>query len=131
MAEAGERSAAELPAREGSASEEEAWAAVRASWGDEAAHEAYLARFGDLGGLAVAGGRYRAALLERPEDAVASRWRDEVVRRATAQALATLPRSSPAVRSSAKRLRALLAALVGALLALAAYEAVRILGARS
>lgn len=74
--------------------EARAWAAVVAAWEDEAAHRAYLARFSDLDGLARAGGRYRAVLVERPADAVAARWRDEVVKRATVQGLAMLPRTA-------------------------------------
>jgi hypothetical protein len=77
-------------------SEEEAWAAVRAAWGDDAAHRAYLARFSDLEGLAVAGRRYRDALVAAPADPVAARWRDEVMKRATVAGLAQLPRSAPA-----------------------------------
>lgn len=80
----------------GLSSEEEAWAAVRAAWADDAAHRAYLARFPDLEGLAVAGRRYREALAAAPADPVAARWRDEVVRRATVAGLAQLPRGAPA-----------------------------------
>ncbi len=76
-------------------SEPEAWEAVVARWADESAHRAYLARFTDLDGLAVAGRRYREALAARPADPVASRWRDEVVRRAMAQGLAQIPRARP------------------------------------
>ncbi|BDG03476.1 hypothetical protein [Anaeromyxobacter oryzae] len=75
--------------------EPEAWARVLAAWEDDAAHHAYLARFGDLEGLAVAGGRYRAVLAERPGDPVALRYRDEVVKRATVAGLAQLPRTRP------------------------------------
>lgn len=79
------------------AEEEEAaaWAAVLAAWDDEAAHRAYLGRPLDLDGLALAGRRYRAVLAERPDDALAVRGRDEVVKRAMAQGLASLPRTSP------------------------------------
>jgi hypothetical protein len=72
--------------------EEQAWERVLASWPDEAAHRAYLARCTDLDGYAVAGGRYRGVLAERPEDAMALRMRDEVVRKATVFGLASLPR---------------------------------------
>lgn len=72
-----------------------AWGAVLAAWEDEAAHRAYLARALDLDGLARAGRRYRAVLAERPDDAIAARFRDEVVRRAMVQGLAALPRSAP------------------------------------
>jgi hypothetical protein len=77
-------------------SEDAAWAAVVARWDDEARHRAYLARFEDLDGLAAAGARYRGVLLARPGDAVAARFRDQVVRRAMAQGLAALPRTDPA-----------------------------------
>lgn len=75
--------------------EAEAWAEVVAGWDDEARHRAYLARFPDLDGLARAGARYREALAARPDDPVARRWRDEVLRRAVAAGLASLPREQP------------------------------------
>jgi antibiotic biosynthesis monooxygenase (ABM) superfamily enzyme len=80
-------------AAEDDAGEAAAWAEVEAAWTDEARHRAYLARFHDLEGLAAAGGRYRAALAARPGDPIAARFRDEVVRRAVAHGLASLPRS--------------------------------------
>jgi hypothetical protein len=72
-----------------------AWAAVVAAWQDDEAHRAYLARPMDLDGLALAGRRYRAVLAERPGDAVAARYRDEVVKRAMVQGLASMPRTAP------------------------------------
>lgn len=106
----------------GLAGEAEAWARVLEGWADEAVHRAYLARFVDLEGLAVAGGRYRAVLAERPTDLVARRWRDEVVKRATVAGLASLPRSSPEaadrVRVSVRRVAT--AAVVLVLVALLA-----------
>jgi hypothetical protein len=74
--------------------EAKAWEAVVASWQDEAAHRAYLARWPDLDGLTRAGKRYRAVLAVRPADPVAQRWRDEIVKRATVQGLAQLPRTA-------------------------------------
>jgi hypothetical protein len=99
----GEPGAASAPVTSGPAAPEaaapdpepEAWARVVASWDDEAVHGAYLARFGDLEGLAIAGGRYRAVLDARPDDPVARRFRDEVVKRATVAGLAQLPRTRP------------------------------------
>jgi hypothetical protein len=86
--------------------EEEAWALVLARWGDEEAHRAYLARFADLEGLGRAGQRYREVLASRPEDPVAARWRDEIVKRALVEGLAQLPRTPPprAVSPGARRL---------------------------
>ncbi len=75
--------------------EETAWAEVLAAWEDEERHRAYLARFTDLDGLAVAGRRYREILAARPGDALASRFRDEVLKRAMAQGLMSLPRTKP------------------------------------
>jgi hypothetical protein len=75
--------------------EEHAWAEVVLAWDDPGAHRAYLARFGDLAGLALAGRRYRAVLIDRPDDPMAARFRDEVVKRATVQGLAQLPRTTP------------------------------------
>jgi hypothetical protein len=100
--------------------EDAAWAALQDRWTDEEAHREYLGRPWDLEGLAEAGRRYKAALDAAPEDAVARRWRDEVVRRATAVALAQIPRTrpprqvSPGVRRAAVAAAALLlAALIG------------------
>jgi hypothetical protein len=101
--------------------EPEAWARVVAAWGDEKVHQEYLARFRDLEGLAVAGGRYRAVLDARPDDAVARRFRDEVVKRATAAGLALVPRTRlPAVAPRALKVVAvgLLVALLVAVLVL-------------
>jgi hypothetical protein len=106
------------------AAEAEAWARVVAAWEDEDAHRAYLARFADLEGLAVAGGRYRAVLAERPGDAVAARFRDEVVKRATVQGLASLPRTVP--RQAGKLQRALAVAALLAVGAAAAWAAFRL-----
>ena len=92
-----------------------AWAGVVGRWEDEAAHRDYLARHPGLEGLARAGGRYRAALEARPGDPVALRWRDEVLRRATALALAQLPRTAPpraAVASGPRRVAVALAVLL-------------------
>jgi hypothetical protein len=75
--------------------EPDAWARVLRSWNDEAAHRAYLDRLLDLEGLAVAGGRYRAVLARRPDDPFAMRHRDEIVKRATVQGLALLPKVKP------------------------------------
>ena len=99
--------------------EAEAWAEVLAGWNDEARHRAYLDRFDDLEGLAAAGRRYRGALLARPGDAMAARQRDEVLRRALAQGLASLPRTAPAARSPIA-VRAAALAVLGALVAAAA-----------
>jgi hypothetical protein len=73
--------------------EEEAWAEVVSRWDDEAVHRAYLARFGDLESLSAAGRRYRAVLGERPDDGMARRMRDVLLKKATALGLATLPRT--------------------------------------
>ncbi len=108
------------------AGEAEAWAEVLAGWRDEARHRAYLDRFTDLEGLAVAGRRYRDALLARPGDPVAARLRDEVIRRAMAQGLAALPRTAPAVARPRTALRvaafAIAASLAAAALLLAAAQ---------
>jgi hypothetical protein len=92
---------------------EAAWADVLARWGDEAAHRAFLDRFGDLEGLAEVGRRYRDVLAARPSDEAARRWRDEVVKRATALALAQMPRTRPP-RELPRGLRITLLALLGA-----------------
>jgi len=96
-------------------SEDEAWAQVLAAWGDEAVHRAYLARFVDLEGLAMAGGRYKAVLAERPDDAMAARMRGEVVKKAMVYGMAALPRTRRReLPRWARRLVTLLALLGGA-----------------
>ncbi len=112
----GERAA---PADEAVPGEAEAWAEVLAGWEDEGRHRAYLARFTDLEGLAAAGRRYRDALLAHPGDAVAARQRDEVLRRAVAQGLATLPRDPPGAPRVRTAARVAAVALLGALVAAA------------
>jgi hypothetical protein len=87
--------------------EEAAWAEVLLAWGDEARHRAYLDRFSDLEGLAVAGRHYRDALTARPGDAIAARFRDEVLKRAMARGLVSLPRPAPADRKPRTLFRAL------------------------
>jgi hypothetical protein len=103
---------AERAALDDAAAEAEAWSAVVARWDDEAAHRAYLARLGDLDGLAAAGRRYRGVLADRPGDPIALRFRDEVVKRATVQGLATLPRVAPAPAASGVVRRLILVACV-------------------
>jgi hypothetical protein len=102
----------ETPAPPGDAAEAAAWEALRSRWEDEAAHRAFLDRFRDLPGLARAGARYREVLEGRPDDGPAGRGRDEVLRRATALALAAAPRPVRAPVPSPWVKRGLLAALV-------------------
>lgn len=97
--------------------EARAWAELLGRWDDEGAHRAFLDRFRDLDGLARAGGLYRDVLAARPDDAVARRWRDEVVRRATVAGLASLPRSTPGVAQAPRWVRPALVALLGAAIA--------------
>ena len=99
-----------------------AWDDVVRGWADEARHRAYLDRFTDLEGLASAGRRYRAVLVDRPADPVALRWREEVVRRATVSGFAAIPREKPAWSGVPRWLRTLavavgIAGLAGWLLA--------------
>lgn len=75
--------------------EDQVWQEVLAHWEDESAHQAYLTRFADLDGLTQAGRRYSSVLEQKPNDPVAVRWREEIVKRATVQGLALLPRTSP------------------------------------
>ncbi len=113
--------------------EAEAWAEVERAWKDEERHRAYLARFGDLEGLAVAGARYRGALAARPGDAAALRFRDEILRRATALGLGSAPRAGPERTRSPRIARgaALAFALVlAAAAALAAFRLFSALGGR-
>jgi hypothetical protein len=120
-----------VPPEPSAETDDEAWTAVLARWDDEEPHRAFLARFADLEGLAGAGRRYRQALSERPGDAVALRWRDEVLKRATVQGLMQLPRAF-APRASPKLVRwAVLAGMVGASALAAGWMVWRLLGPRS
>ena len=113
-------------------SEEAAWAEVLAAWSDEAAHRRYLARFQSLEALPVAGSRYKAVLDERPDDVMALLMRGEIVKKATAYALAAVPRTPPAMAKGTRRLRLALALVAGAVAAWAAFQLiVLLLGARS
>ncbi len=103
-----------------------AWADVLAGWDDEARHRAYLARFRDLEGLARAGRRYRDVLAARPGDAIAARFRDEVLKRAVAHGLASLPREKPELPRAKLAVRVAAGVVVGALLLVAALMAVRL-----
>ncbi len=118
------------PAPSAPSEEEQAWSLVLGAWGDESAHRAYLARFVDLEGFAVAGARYRAVLAERPQDAVALRMREELLRKATLVGLGSLPRSEAPRRV---RRAIVVFGLLGAIAALAvAFVALyRFLGAAS
>ncbi len=104
-----------------------AWAEVLAGWEDEARHRAYLARHQDLEGLATAGRRYRDVLAARPGDAVAARFRDEVLKRAVAHGLASLPREAPDLPRAKLALRVAAGAVLGGLLLAAAIMAARLL----
>jgi hypothetical protein len=119
---------AATPAPANDAADDEAWAAVLARWEDEEPHHAFLARFGDLAGLAEAGRRYREVLAGKPGDPVALRWRDEIVRRATAQGLMQLPRTSPPAVSPKLVRWAVLAGMIGAGALAAGWMAWRLFG---
>ena len=110
--------------------DDDAWRLVVARWADDGAHRDYLDRFTDLEALAVPGRRYREALQERPGDPVAARWRDEVLRRATAQGLASLPRTEPKrSRSSPRALAfAVLAVALAGLVGFAVFQGARLAG---
>jgi hypothetical protein len=102
---------AENAQAESASAEEAAWAEVLLAWDDEARHRAYLDRFRDLEGLAVAGRRYREVLTARPGDTIATRFRDEVVKRAMVRGLVSLPRPAPAAEKPRTIFRAVLVAV--------------------
>ncbi len=105
---------------------EAAWADVTARWGDDSAHRAFLDRFGDLPGLAEAGRRYKAVLDLQPDEAVARRWRDEVVKRVTVLAVAQLPRTPPPRQVAPGLRRALLVAAAAASLSAVVWALLRL-----
>jgi hypothetical protein len=112
---------------EADAAEAGAWAEVLAGWEDEARHRAYLARFHDLEGLATAGRRYRDVLAARPGERIATRFRDEVLKRAVAHGLASLPRQAPEHPRAKLAVRVAAGAVVVGLLLAAAVMAARLL----
>jgi len=95
--------------------EEAAWAEVLSAWDDEARHLAYLARFSDLDGLALAGRRYREVLAVRPGDPLAARFRDEILKRAVVHGLSSVPRIQPAPGRNPVLVRALVVAMAAAM----------------
>jgi hypothetical protein len=107
--------------------EARAWAEVLAAWEDEAVHRAFLARFADLEGLARAGARYREALALRPDDPVAGRWRDEVLKRATAAGLASIPRAAPAASRVPRWVRPAFLAFLAAAVAVLSWSLFRVI----
>jgi len=111
--------------------EEGAFAELRLRWQDDDAHRDFLSRFSDLEGLARAGARYREVLAASPSDEPAARGRDEVLRRATALALASAPRrpAVPEVPGAVKW--GAVALLAGALLGAAAWVAWSVAGLRA
>ena len=104
-----------------------AWADLRARWDDPAAHRAFLSGCADLDALARAGARYRAALQERPDDAIAAAGRDEVLRKATVLGLAAVPRTAPPAPVSPWVKRGLLAVLAVLLVGAVAWTALAFL----
>jgi len=113
------------------ADEATAWAEVLAAWEDETAHRGYLGRCLDLEALARAGGRYREVLAARPDDPVAARWRDEVIRRATAAGLASIPRGGPAAPRLPRWVRPAFLGLLGAVVLGCAVALFRLLSSWS
>jgi hypothetical protein len=105
---------------------EAAWAEVTARWSDDGAHRAFLDRFGDLAGLAEVGRRYKGVLDAQPDEPIALRWRDEVVKRAAALALAQLPRTKPPRQVSGRLQRVLLVAIASASLAAIGWMLLRL-----
>jgi uncharacterized Zn finger protein (UPF0148 family) len=57
---------------------DEAWAALEASWADEAAHKRFVERAAETDGLDVAAARYRAVVRARPDDEPARRGLERV-----------------------------------------------------
>src|SRR5512140_636984 len=112
---------------EAEVAEAAAWAEVASGWEDEARHRAYLARFQDLEGLATAGRRYRDVLAVRPDDPIAARFRDEVLKRAIAHGLASLPRQAPELPRARLAVRVAAGVVIGGLLLAAVLMAARLL----
>lgn len=108
--------------------EDTAWAELLAHWDDDGAHRAFLdaAAARGLEGLGGAGQRYRDVLAARPGDPMATRGRDEVLRRALAQGLAQLPRSVPAAASRPGLARGIALVFAVLLVLVAAFVTIRL-----
>jgi hypothetical protein len=109
-----------------------AWAELLRHWDEEAVHRRLLDSACDLEALAEVGRRYRRKIEERPGDALALRFRDEVVERASVLALASLPRTpAPRTLPSSYRKAALVAIALGSVAVLSwAFLRVAVGGAR-
>ncbi|AKU93038.1 hypothetical protein [Vulgatibacter incomptus] len=70
---------------------ERGWARVLTCWNDPAAHEALVAEAAARGSFAELGGLYRRVIETRPTDERALAAREEILRRATAHLMVTLP----------------------------------------
>jgi hypothetical protein len=75
---------------------EKLWADLRASWNDEALHDAFVKHCSVSGRLPAAGRLYRALLDREPGNALATRMQARIVGMATALLTPTQPRG-PAV----------------------------------
>jgi hypothetical protein len=84
----------------------DAWRGLAARWEDEEAHDRLLALAMARGELAMVGRLYRLWLARAPDDTLARRGRDEVVRRATLAVPAQAEPSGPA--PGQKRLKTVL-----------------------
>ena len=76
---------------------ESGWQRVQASWDQSAAHERLLSEALARDDLASLGARYRGYLEAHPGDAMATRAREELLRRATAAMLTRLPREESGI----------------------------------
>ncbi|MBZ4421605.1 hypothetical protein [Myxococcus sp. RHSTA-1-4] len=106
----------------------DAWRALSEHWEDEEAHDRLMTLAMARGELAMAGRLYRLRLARVPEDAMARRGRDEVVRRATLAVPGPGELSGPS--PTQKRMKTVLAAvmfLVVVVLAVLVFQNLRAL----
>lgn len=108
----------------------DAWRALAARWEDWDAHDRLMTLAVGRGELAMAGRLYRIRLARVPDDAVARRGRDEVVRRATLVVPSSVePAESPGVFRRLKTVALGVGFLVVLVLAALIFQHLRTLSA--
>ena len=101
----------------------EMWAKCEEKWDDAARHDAFLMFCRREGSLPFAAARYRAALKNKPDDPVARKRLDELVKLAEFAAQAEMAKDSPRKKGDRSPARSVAIMAAGAALVLAAAVA--------
>ncbi|MFP2962276.1 hypothetical protein ACLEPN_31970, partial [Myxococcus sp. 1LA] len=104
----------------------DAWRKVAARWEDWDAHDRVMTLAVGRGELAMVGRLYRVRLAREPEDAVARRGRDEVVRRATLVVPSSMePVETPSITGRLKKVAVGVGFIVVLVLAVLVFQHLR------